>query len=45
MDEQEIAKEILKLQKTNNRNKIVILALMIILAFVIVITIYIRFFG
>ena len=47
MEEQEkaIEQEILKLQKSNSRNKIIIIALMVILAFVIIMTIYIRFFG
>ena len=45
MEEQEIKMEIERLQKVNSRNKIIIIALLGVLAFVILMTIYIRFFG
>lgn len=45
IEEQDIQNEIERLQKVNHRNKIIIIALLFVLAFVIIMTIHIRFFG
>lgn len=45
LEEQDIEIEISRLQKANSRNRIIIMALLGVLAFVIIMTIYIRFFG
>ncbi len=45
LEEQDIETEIERLKKVNSRNKVIIMALLAVLAFVVIITIYIRFFG